>query len=34
MPRIVAALNAVPWLLGEIAEAPAEGSLLPETYSL
>ena len=30
--EIVAALNAVPWLLGEIAEAPAEGSLLPETY--
>ena len=30
--EIAAALNAEPWLLGEIAEVPAEGSLLPETY--
>ena len=30
--EVVAALNAVPWLVGEIAEVPAEGSLLPETY--
>ena len=28
----VAALDDVPWLVGEIAEVPAEGSLLPETY--
>ena len=30
--EIVAALAAAPGLMGEIAEPPAEGSLLPETY--
>ena len=30
--EVVAALNAAPGLEGEIAAAPAEGSLLPETY--
>ena len=30
--EVVAALNAVPVLMGEIAAVPAEGSLLPETY--
>ena len=30
--EVVAALNAVPGLEGEIATVPAEGSLLPETY--
>ena len=30
--EVVTALNAVPWLVGEIAAVPAEGSLLPETY--
>ena len=30
--EVVAALNAAPVLLGEIAAVPAEGSLLPETY--
>ncbi|MDE0391155.1 MAG: endolytic transglycosylase MltG [Rhodospirillales bacterium] len=30
--EVVAALDAVPWLMGDIAEVPAEGSLLPETY--
>ena len=30
--EVVAALNAAPVLMGEIAAVPAEGSLLPETY--
>ena len=30
--EVVAVLNAVPWLVGEIEPVPAEGSLLPETY--
>ena len=30
--KVVAVLNAVPWLVGEIESVPAEGSLLPETY--
>ena len=30
--EVVALLNDVPWLVGEIAEVPAEGTLLPETY--
>jgi peptidoglycan lytic transglycosylase G len=31
--QVVAKLRADPTLIGEIAEVPAEGSLLPETYS-
>ena len=30
--EVVAALDDIPWLVGDIAEVPAEGSLLPETY--
>ena len=30
--EVAAALNAVPWLVGEIEPVPPEGSLLPETY--
>ena len=30
--EVVALLDDVPWLVGEIAKVPAEGTLLPETY--
>ena len=30
--EVAAMLNDVPWLVGEIATVPAEGTLLPETY--
>ena len=30
--EVVAALDAVPWLVGDIVAVPVEGSLLPETY--
>ena len=30
--EVVAVLNDEPWLVGEIAKVPAEGTLLPETY--
>ena len=30
--EVVALLDEAPWLVGEIAAVPAEGSLLPETY--